>query len=366
MGFWGSLVDGVKSAGGWVLDHSGDIASAVGTVAKIAGTFAIAADSEDEAAKMAAHQRHLKEFYRNFDIASGRLEKAAKKASKQASEDAAGVRSIIIGDGLAAEKPIKDSFTGIWKNPSALLPDGTPAVPMYQDLSKWIGALGVPPSQSVDVASVVGKALFANDNSSVSLDEAKIHTTQFAYTDPKGKWTLDLGNACIYGKFQPSKSFKAEMQAEGAPSSAIFVSELKAGDKPVWVVNASINWGNASLACGVHSKLVDTLKKDYKNQGRSVLSSKLTGVMQVVQIASEYTAGQPTDPGEGSDTSDTDSSGDSSADEMNGDHDAVKNGTNKPSKAKRTAVLARAKPTASGMPLIVPEVNITKSQIVFK
>jgi hypothetical protein len=66
---------------------------------------------------------------------------------------------------------------------------------MYQDLSKWIGALGVPPSQSVDVASVVGKALFANDNSSVSLDEAKIHTTQFAYTDPKGKWTLDLGNA---------------------------------------------------------------------------------------------------------------------------------------------------------------------------
>jgi hypothetical protein len=404
MGFWSSLIDGVKSAGGWVLDHSGDIASAVGTVAKIAGTFAVAADSGDETAKMAAHQKHLEEFHRNFDTASGLLEKAARKASKQASEKAAGVRSFPPGE-FAADNCVKDYFTGIWKNPSALLPDGTPAVPMYQDLSKWMGALGVPPSQSLDIASEVGKALFANDTYSVKAGEAKINTTQFSYTEPKGKWTLDLGHAyyplpmgasssehcwhsCVYGKFHPSNSLKAEMQAKVAPSSAMFVSELKTGDKPIWVVNASINWGNASLASDVHSKLVDALKKDYKKQDRSVISSKLTGVMQSVQvqggvkdnpsllrqglitiaskIASEYTGGQTPDPEESSDTSDADTSGDSSADEMNGHTGAVKNGTSKPSKAKRTAALARTKLTSSAMPLNVPEVNITKSQIVFK
>lgn len=145
MGFWSSLIDGVKSAGGWVLDHSGDIASAVGTVAKIAGTFAVAADSGDETAKMAAHQKHLEEFHRNFDTASGLLEKAARKASKQVSEKAAGVWSFPLGE-FAADNCVKDYFTGIWKNLSSLLLDGTPAVLMYQDLSKWIGALSVLPS----------------------------------------------------------------------------------------------------------------------------------------------------------------------------------------------------------------------------
>ncbi|KAL5622319.1 hypothetical protein FOBRF1_001569 [Fusarium oxysporum] len=409
MGFWGSLVDGVKSAGGWVLDHSGDIASAVGTVAKIAGTFLGAADSEDEIAKMAAHQMHLEEFHRNFDKASGLLEKEAKKAAKEAGKKAAGVRSSSAGE-FAAENVVKDSFTGVWKNPSALLKDGTAAVPMYQDLSKWISTLGVPPHQSLDVAASAGQALFANDNVNVKSGEAAIDATRFHYTEPKGKWTLDLGHAyyplplgasssehcwhsCIYGKFHPSNSLKAEMQAEGALRSAIFVSELKAGDKPVWVVNASINWGNATLASAVHSKLVDTLKTDYKKQGRSVISSRLTGVMQSIQIqgglkdnpsllrqglitvasniASDYKGPHTPDPGNGSDTNGSgstgsDSSGDSSADEMNRHNGAVKNGTSKPSKAKRKSVLARTKPAPSAMPLNVPEVNITKSQIVFK
>lgn len=401
MGFWGSLVDGVKSAGGWVLDHAGDIAGAVGTVAKIAGTFAVAAESGDETAKMAAHQKHLDEFHRNFDTASGKLEKEAKRASKKASKKALSVRSFP-ADEFATEDSVKDRFTGIWKNPSALLSDGTPAVPMYQDLSKWIGALGVPHSQSLDVASEVGKALFAID---APVGEAKIKTTSFPYTDPKGKWTLDLGHAyyplplgasssehcwhsCVYGRFHPSKSFQAEMQAEGAPSSAIFVSELKASDKPVWVVNASINWGNASLASDSHSKLVDELTKDYKKYDRSVISSKLTGVMQSIQvrgnvkdnpsllrqglitvasdIASKYRDSQVRDPEESSDTSDTGSSDDSSADEKEGHNSTVKNGTSKPSKGKRSTTLARIKSIPSDMPLYVPEVDITKSQIVFK
>ncbi|KAF4415152.1 hypothetical protein FACUT_13635 [Fusarium acutatum] len=406
MGFWGSLVDGVKSAGGWVLDHSGDIASAVGTVAKIAGTFLLAADSGDETAKMAAHQVHLEEFHRNFDKASGLLKKRAKEEAKKAGKEAAAMRSSSAGE-FATENVVKDSFTGVWKNPSALLKNGTPAVPMYQDLSKWIGTLGVPPDQSLDVAAKAGEALFANDNTNVKSGEAAIGGTKFDYTEPKGKWTLDLGHAyyplplgasssehcwhsCIYGKFHPSNSFKAEMQAEGAPRSAVFLSELKAGDKPVWVVNASINWGNATLASAVHSKLVDTLKTDYKKEGRSVLSSRLEGVMQSIQVqgglkdnpsllrlglitvaskvSSDYTGPHTPDPENPSEPSSSDSSVDSSADEMNGHNGAVKNRANKPSKAKRNSTLAptKPKPVPSDMPLNVPEVNITKSQIVFK
>ncbi|GKT52550.1 uncharacterized protein ColSpa_12731 [Colletotrichum spaethianum] len=41
MGFWSSLVDGVSSAGQWVLNHSGDISSVVGTVTKVAGIAAL-------------------------------------------------------------------------------------------------------------------------------------------------------------------------------------------------------------------------------------------------------------------------------------------------------------------------------------
>ncbi|KAF5535185.1 hypothetical protein FMEXI_10936 [Fusarium mexicanum] len=404
MGFWSSLVDGVKSAGGWVLDHAGDIAGAVGTVAKIAGTFAVAAESDDETTRLAGHQKNLALFHRNFDVASGLLKTEAREASKQVDEKAIRQRSFFADD-FTSEDRVRDYFTGIWKNPSALLPDGTPAVPMYQDLSKWLGALGVPVDQSLDVSSEVGKAIFAIESPTTSGGEVKIKTTKFSYTDPKGKWTLDLGHAyyplplgatsseycwhsCVYGRFHPSKSLLAEMEAEGEPSSTIFVSELKASVKPMWVVNASINWGNQPLASNSHKKLIKKLEEEYKKQNRSVVYSTLEGVMQSVQlqasaednpsllrqglitaastIASEYQSGRVPNPGDGSDTSSDDSSGDSSPDEMGWHSASVKSGTSKLRKTERIRSLARTKPVPSSMPLNVPEVDITKSQVVFK
>ena len=77
MGFWGSLVDGAKSAGGWVLNHSGDIAKTVGTVVKVVGVIGplqVNATTTDDSGTQ------IKDFFNNFDIASDKLAGIAKSA----------------------------------------------------------------------------------------------------------------------------------------------------------------------------------------------------------------------------------------------------------------------------------------------
>lgn len=402
MGFWDSLVEGAKSAGGWVLDHSGDIASAVGTVAKIAGAFAFTADEEID------HATHLEEFHTNFKTASLKLQKAARDAAGDATASA---QRTLSAD-FAASNQVRDSVTGVWKNPAPLLDDGTPAVPMYQDLSKWISALGVPANDTLDTAFYVGQALFADTNNALKAktmaEGGDFQVTKFPYTDPNGKWTLDCGHAfyplplgaastdnswhsCIYGIYHPSNAHLEAKRSGELPSTA-FVKPMKTG-VPVWVVNAAINWGNAVVASTIHSQLTKLWEQNNgKQSARTVVSSALNGVCQSVQVQgdlsdnpaklrqslitcaanvlSQYSTGQKGGGGGGDkpspdtdpDNNDLDDGTDPlayrPAKKMNG-----ANGVN--GHVKRTAVKPRVSAAVSDMPTTVPDVRITKSQIVF-
>lgn len=67
MGFFDSIIDGVKSAGGWALDHAGDIANVVGTVAKVAGAVAL---FQVDAGTADGSNTHLKDFFSNLPLKS--------------------------------------------------------------------------------------------------------------------------------------------------------------------------------------------------------------------------------------------------------------------------------------------------------
>ncbi|KAK8053302.1 hypothetical protein PG996_012603 [Apiospora saccharicola] len=133
MGFFSSLIDGAKSAGGWVLDHAGDIASAVSTVAKVANNFTSLKDNRGP-----DHITHLEEFQKNLKIASTELQYTAKNLALDINSRRAKTTNSNDSDANC------DSVTGVWKDPAPLNINGEPSVPMYQDLSKWLASMGAP------------------------------------------------------------------------------------------------------------------------------------------------------------------------------------------------------------------------------
>lgn len=290
MGFWDSLVEGTKAAGGWVLDHAGDISTAVGTVAKIAGAFALDSSGEPD------HQSHLADFHTNFKIASGKLQQRARRGLVYLDLKA---DRYLNADEFAAEDAVLDSFTGIWTDPVTLSPGGLPAIPMYQDLSKWLATLGVPPN--IDAATPVAQALFADadeDESNV-VENDPVQTISFRFKGPGGKWILDTAHAyytlplgasagdkswhsCIYAKFQPSISHVAgKRQRMHATTSINKITT----DEPTWMINATITWGNVQTASKVSDLFLRNCKRTFGTKSdRGVVSSNLLGVSQSIQV----------------------------------------------------------------------------------
>lgn len=348
MGFFDSIIDGVKSAGGWALDHAGDIANVVGTVAKVAGAvalFQVDAGTTDDS------NTHLKDFFSNFRLASDKLTETAKNA--------------LDGQATAPDGPTEkstesttneDSITGIWKHP-APLSEGQPPLDMYQDLSKWLALLGVPASQNVDVAAAAAQAIFFEPDKASSGDEALIRTLEFAYTDPSGGWRLNIAHAyyplplgvskedycwhsCVYGRLaqsQPRATSTATVSATRlALATTVDISDKTTQGTASWLVNATINWGNVKVTATAGPALVTKLGED---SGLKVAYSMLLGCSQKIQ---------------------------------------VQTGTNiNPSTVRNKIVSAAAQVLSalhagndsgkanSGMPSLVPEVIITKTQIVF-
>lgn len=290
MGFWSGLVEGAKSAGGWALDHAGDIASVVGTVAKIAGAVVLDSSGKPD------DESHLADFHTNFKTASTTLQQRAKKdvATMGLQTD----RSLN-GDEFAAEDAVLDSFTGIWTDPAPLSTEGLPSIPMYQDLSKWLATLGVP--AGVDAASPVAQALFVNtnDDSANAVGDDPIQSISFQYKDPGGKWILDTAHAyyalplgtsagdkswhsCIYARFQPSKSHVAGKRQRMHATTSI--NKIPTNE-PTWMINATITWGNVQTASKVSDPFLQNCKKTFDDKtDRGVVSNNLLGVSQSVQV----------------------------------------------------------------------------------
>jgi len=304
MGFWSSLVEGAKSAGGWVLDHAGDIAGAVGTVAKIAGAVVVLEDGTID------HAAHLDEFQKNFKQASFKLQQAAKRSVIDSALDPkqAAFRASIAGD-YSVENVNLDSFTGVWKSPTVTVA-GKPPIPMYSDVSKWLAALGVPASKTDDMALYLAQTLFANkneDKSSASADG--IQTVNFSTTDPNGDYTLDVAHSyyvlpmqekvsetcwhsCVYGKFHPSNksvAMKALNRRRGNISTTyVRVNTVAKGEVAKWVINATVDWGTTLIAAAI----ADSFRKAWDSAGkadaRSVVASSLQGTSQIMQLQARH------------------------------------------------------------------------------
>ncbi|KAF7525752.1 hypothetical protein G7054_g10984 [Neopestalotiopsis clavispora] len=393
MGFWDSLVEGAKAAGGWVIDHAGDVANAVGTVAKIAGTFIVLEDFGD-----ADHQSHLEDFHNNFRIASHKLQQRAEKAASIAALQA---DRRINANNFAVDNVVLDSVIGIWRNPVPLSREGEPTISMYQDVSKWLATLGVPANASVDVAFSVAKALFVGTNSTAvnTIGDNPITVTSYSYTDPEGHWTLDCGHAfyplplgasaddkvwhsCIHARFHPSISHVTEKRQQKRPTA--FVNGVKTGTL-VWMINATINWGNAAVASTAYDDFIKNCQDAVTSESdRSVVSSNLTGVSQFVQIqggsndnpsilrqiliecAAKTMSSQSATLGNGGHVAGHGTQGHIHGTEGSYDDDHAPPVKRRISHgAAHKPLLAGSSTGASAMPLLMPEITVTKSQLIF-
>ncbi|KAJ1337228.1 hypothetical protein MN608_00079 [Microdochium nivale] len=399
MGFWSNLVEGAKSAGGWVLDHSGDIATAVGTVAKIAGNLMVLEDGVE-----VDHASHLEDFHKNFKMATFKLQQAAKGAANDPKLNAhqLKLRASVQNDYLESEVNL-DSFTGVWKTPATLV-NGEPAVHMYADLSKWLSALGVPANATVDVAEQAAKALFVEATNGKALAKTDaIGSTVFTLTDPDGAWTLDCGHAyyalplgatasekcwhsCIYGKFHPSTSYQ-KARGQRALITTTIVKNNIPKNIPTWIINATIDWGTTKIAAAIHDQFNKAWEAAGRSNGRKLVTSNVLGTSQsvqvqgnaeddpssirqtLVQLAAETATkfsngsggGKRPSPPDGTETlavhrvEALDADGLDDAPVVNGA--AITNG--------HAAAKAGIDAAASGIPTAIPDVHITKSQIVF-
>ncbi|PNP81446.1 hypothetical protein FNYG_05252 [Fusarium nygamai] len=163
MGLFSNIWDGIKSAGRWVIDHAGDIASAVAAVAKVAShlltldtsTPSFAANAILKSQENATESQMLAAYHENFGYASDRLA-ATAKAGVKAPPKMTG-KTITIDDGLV----------GLWTYPEGLSSDGNPSASMYQDLSAFMGTMNIPVSWKDDSGVVhdtvneLGQVLFA-------------------------------------------------------------------------------------------------------------------------------------------------------------------------------------------------------------
>ncbi|KAK8065462.1 hypothetical protein PG997_012209 [Apiospora hydei] len=353
MGFWNTLVEGAKEAGGWVLDHAGDVAQVVGTVAKVAGLLIFSEENGD-----AGHQNHLEDFYRNFKTASEKLEEEAKTAALSAHSRSANVTDT---SDFSDTTPVLDSVTGVWKAPAPLQEKGQPSVPMYQDLAKWFATLGVPAGAIDEAATAIARGIFA-----VNMDplvNGQVHSASCHYTPPDGSFTLDCGHAfyhlplgatsqdkywhsSIYAIFRPSNTHLEAKRMKGAVPTTV-LNKLKPGS-PVWIVNAIINWGNASVATALHDKLIQALiGADAGGDGLNVFSSNLLGASQSIQIQGSL------------------------KDNPSTLHQSLISSAAKvlsamlvPPGVDHTGGVLDTPIPCHGIPLMVPEVNVTESQLV--
>ncbi|KAF5975596.1 hypothetical protein FCOIX_7637 [Fusarium coicis] len=212
MGFFKNLFDGVKSAGGWVLDHSSNIPPVVGTVGKVAAdllllnnstnSFSVNAITESQSNEMKgteSESQQLAKFHQNFAYVNDQLATTAK-AGVEASPKKAG-KTTTIDDGLV----------GLWTDPEGLSSDGKPSTSMYHDLSAFMGTMNIPVSWKDDsgvdhdTVNELGQILFAKTgpqdlaalaksedpiskvNAEVPTQDGFVHACHVYYPIPMGK-----------------------------------------------------------------------------------------------------------------------------------------------------------------------------------
>ena len=300
MGFFGNFFESVKSAGSFVLSHAGDIASAVKTVATIAGAVALPTETfivGDEASD------NLTQFYPRFSQISTELDQTAVNATKKKAP---------AWDDNENPLTLKDSITGIFKDPTALTNAGLPTQTMYEDLSKFLGQMNVPTvyqqksdpkgdqkgdqkSDPLDVVNKLGSALFVlkppptdptdltgfPDTLPVSLDVpgGTIHAAHTYYYLPMGKaGNQNSLHSALAVRYHTTKAKHKQLLLER--SNLIFTSPTI--DQPGWLITLHILWGKTVQANTVQNEFQTAFAKDYKDF--KIQTSQLTGTLQLLKV----------------------------------------------------------------------------------
>ncbi|KAF5011897.1 hypothetical protein FDECE_2030 [Fusarium decemcellulare] len=298
MSFFGDLWDGIKSGGQWVLDHAGDIASAVSTVGKAAASL-LATDTSnaDFLASSALYPQSQEarifgssSFSRDFTYVSNRLAVEAKK------------RATGFSPPTGATFNTEDELVGLWRDPNGLSHNGELSQTMYQDLSIFMASLGIPVSYTDNGGNFhntvvdVGKSLFAgtaaaqlaealrgddlitNVTTKVSTEDGIIHAAHAYYPIPMGNEGQDFAlHSAIY------ILYSRPVNSNGVPGRQKPLSlSRKLQGQEGWLVTLQITWPSASTAVEAQEQFKNTLATEYSQL--SLVLSHIQGAWQLVKI----------------------------------------------------------------------------------
>ncbi|PLB47758.1 hypothetical protein P170DRAFT_465333 [Aspergillus steynii IBT 23096] len=301
MGFWDSLWEGIKDGAKFVLDTTGDIAEAAGTIAKVAGVFFV---NEDEINVIAQSDPVLKVFD-DYEKATTVLEKRAHSLCMQ-QPDPPGM--------VAMQNPVstEGKLSGIWTNPVAVTEaglNGAKNIDTYQDLSKFLTVLGAPSAivtpdlQICDTAELVAQSLFANapngaNSEKQGNDADPVEAVSTAIQDRGGDnlikashvyYEVPMGVSApetvwhggLHVNVQRSRSdCEAYIARRGEPTYLSEQHRTPATTGVVWQVTLNIEWADRVAAEDGAKKTRDLIINS--GSGYSIIANTPTGKTQII------------------------------------------------------------------------------------
>lgn len=299
MGWWSSFTDGISHAASWAVDHSGDIAKVVGTVAKVGGMLAAEAGDlkvEDDPSTLPTMAQHHQNFVKATDFLIQQAEGATKSLAALDS----------------TTTTTKNTIAGLWQQPVSSDLSGAPTVGMYQDLSKILTISNCPPTYTLsdgtirDTANDIGKAIFANaPGFAVNPgDPVPIEKPGFQFANGDNSlvikgchayYAIPLGtrvtDAAWHGALHVETSMTEPFQdayLKEAASVSFTVPDTATGSTTgdagvdVWSVNLTISWTSAPYAQSLYASFTSIFTQTYPNF--MLKSNTLTGTKQLLQV----------------------------------------------------------------------------------
>ena len=287
MGLFSNLLNGVKSAGMWALNHSGDIAGVVDAVAQVAGVLEIPRDTprlED------AHSDNLNQFHQNFAAVSRKLEKTARKSAAVSSKELHSHDKQTI---------LTDSVTGIWKDPVGLTPASRPTQTMYEDLSRFLGQMNVPTAfpkkdDPNDVVHQLGSALFKlKDPSKIGSHpdtlSTKLEVPGGVITAAHTYYYLPMGHAGAQNSVHSAVAVKYATTEANQKQYLLNRSNVtytsSAMNMSGWLITLNVHWSDTVQASTVQKGakgFASIFSKQYRDL--KIVTSQVMGTLQLLKV----------------------------------------------------------------------------------
>ncbi|KAF3930289.1 hypothetical protein ABW20_dc0109456 [Dactylellina cionopaga] len=303
MGWFSALKNGIGAAVNFVQRNSGTIASAIETVSSVAKLLAVEYP-EIWAQEHASYDAQAEsDLHLSYDQADRYLVELSKAPAEELPETLANA-----GDRQTKSRGV----SGVFSMPTPIDSAGRPTLTMYQDLAKFLGQYGIPPtlvtsSGPVDVAEVVGEAFFANEppknvdlttNAADIVVKAPVNITNKSKSiNIQGKhvyYSIPMGTAsdtrswhsAFYITLTTNSQGRAELENQRRKltylNTELTVSDgtTKAGLS--WIVTTSVAWTTIPFALEYHEKLVQAFKKAYP--GYTVQYNSVAAQRQTLKI----------------------------------------------------------------------------------